>query len=316
MIEVSGLTKKYGSKQALQDVSFRIDEGEIVGLLGLNGAGKSTTMNIITGYLGPTSGRVVVGGHDVVHEPLAVRALVGYLPEQPPLYMDMTVEEYLHFIWELYRKKGSGKQRIAQVMDMTGLAHVRGRLIRNLSKGYRQRVGIAQAILPEPKVLILDEPSVGLDPTQIVEMRTLIRDVAQNMTVILSSHILSEVQAVCSRVLVLNGGRLIADDTPENLAGLMHNKQRVVLRVQGEKEAIHTALSTIPEVQRLEYVGEKELGSVDFLVEGSDGRDVRVDAFEALSAAKLPLLYTYGGELSLEEVFLQLVDHDQEGGAV
>lgn len=316
MIEIRGLTKKYGPKIALQDVSFSIGEGEIVGLLGLNGAGKSTTMNIIAGYLGPTDGTVLVGGHDVVQESLEVRRLVGYLPEQPPLYMDMTVEEYLRFVWALYRKKGNRKERIDQVMDMTGIAHVRGRLIRNLSKGYRQRVGIAQAILPNPKVLILDEPSVGLDPTQIVEMRALIRDVAQNMTVILSSHILSEVQAVCSRVLVLNGGRLIADDTPENLAGLMHNRHHVTVRVQGQKEDVQSALETIPCLTSITYVGEKELGTADFMLEGSEERDVRVDAFEALAAAHMPLLYTYGGEMSLEKEFLRLVDRDREGGAV
>lgn len=316
MIEIRGLTKKYGPKTALQDVSFSIGECEIVGLLGLNGAGKSTTMNIIAGYLGPTDGTVLVGGHDVVQESLEVRRLVGYLPEQPPLYMDMTVEEYLRFVWALYRKKGNRKERIDQVMDMTGITHVRGRLIRNLSKGYRQRVGIAQAILPNPKVLILDEPSVGLDPTQIVEMRALIRDVAQNMTVILSSHILSEVQAVCSRVLVLNGGRLIADDTPENLAGLMHNRHHVKVRVQGQKEDVQSALETIPGLTCLTYVGEQELGTADFMLEGSEERDVRVDTFEALAAAHMPLLYTYGGEISLEKEFLRLVDRDREGGAV
>lgn len=316
MIEIRGLTKKYGPKIALQDVSFSIGDGEIVGLLGLNGAGKSTAMNIIAGYLSPTDGTVLVGGHDVVQESLEVRRLVGYLPEQPPLYMDMTVEEYLRFVWALYRKKGNRNGRIGQVMDMTGITHVRGRLIRNLSKGYRQRVGIAQAILPNPKVLILDEPSVGLDPTQIVEMRTLIRDVAQNMTVILSSHILSEVQAVCSRVLVLNAGRLIADDTPENLSGLMHNRHRVTIRVQGPKEDIQSALKTIPCLLNITYVGEKELGTADFMLEGSAERDVRVDAFEALAAAHLPLLYTCGGDMSLEKEFLRLVDRAREGGAV
>ena len=316
MIEVNALSKKYGSKQALQDVSFRIGEGEIVGLLGLNGAGKSTTMNILAGCLGPTSGSASINGHDVITDARAARALVGYLPEQPPLYMDMTVQEYLRFVWHLYRGRGSGEARIAHVMQMTGVYQVRARLIRNLSKGYRQRVGIAQAILPDPRVLILDEPSVGLDPTQILEMRSLIREVSQNMTVILSSHILQEVQAVCSRVLVLNEGRLIANDTPQNLASLLHGKRRTVLRVQGGQVEIASALEKIPGVLRIECVGQKECGSWDFLVEGAAERDVRVDAFEALAGARLPILYTYGGETSLEDVFLQLLERDREGGAV
>lgn len=307
MVKVSKLTKRFGPKFALQDVSFTINKGEIVGLLGLNGAGKSTLMNIITGYLSPTGGSVMVGGHDVVQEPLAVKTLVGYLPEQPPLYMDMTVEEYLYFVWQLYRKKGNGRQCIHQVMEMAGVAHVCKRMIRNLSKGYRQRVGIAQAILPQPQVLVLDEPSVGLDPTQVMEIRALIREMAQNMTVILSSHIISEVQQVCSRVLVLNSGRLIADDAPENLARHTRGRQCVMLRIQGKKDQIQPVLSAIPSLVRLEFAGEKETGSADFLLEGSDERDIRVDVFEALSAARLPLLYAYGGELSLEEVFFQLL---------
>lgn len=315
VIEGIGLTKKYGATIALRDVSFSVGEGEIVGLLGLNGAGKSTTMNILTGYLGATSGTARIAGYDVLRDSRKVRALVGYLPEQPPLYMDMTVDEYLRFVWQIYKKRGDGRARMDRVAEMTGIAKVRGRLIRNLSKGYRQRVGVAQAILPEPKVLILDEPTVGLDPTQIIEMRALIREVARDTTVILSSHILSEVQAVCSRVLVLNQGRLIADDAPERLADLVHGKQRAALRVRGERDAVETALKAIPGVRTVELLGQKELGSVDFLVEGADGRDVRVDAFEALSSAKLPLLYTYGSELSLEEVFLRLIERDREGGA-
>lgn len=308
MIEVSKLTKRFGSKFALQDVSFSINKGEIVGLLGLNGAGKSTIMNIITGYLSPTSGMVMVGGHDVVQESLAVKMLVGYLPEHPPLYMDMTVEEYLYFVWQLYRKKGDAKQCIHQVMEMTGVAQVCKRLIRNLSKGYRQRVGIAQAILPQPQLLILDEPSVGLDPTQVMEIRALIREMARNMTVILSSHIIYEVQEICSRVLVINNGKLIADDAPENLAKLKRNEQCIMLRVQGKKDQIQSVLSTIPSLVRLEFEGEKEMGSADFLLEGSKKRDVRVDVFEVLSAARLPLLYSYSAELSLEEVFFQLLN--------
>ncbi|NLF27332.1 MAG: ATP-binding cassette domain-containing protein, partial [Clostridiales bacterium] len=206
MIEAVALTKRYGAKLALNGVSFSVAANEVVGLLGLNGAGKTTTMNILAGYLGASSGTARIAGYDVVENSMEARKLVGYLPEQPPLYLDMTVEEYLRFVFRLYRLGGSMSQRIARVAELTGIADVRGRLIRNLSKGYRQRVGIAQAVLPEPKVLILDEPTVGLDPTQIIEIRQLIREVARDTTVILSSHILTEVQAVCSRILVLHRG--------------------------------------------------------------------------------------------------------------
>ncbi len=314
MIEVSGLSKKYGDKTALEDVSFSVGEGEIVGLLGLNGAGKSTTMNILAGYIGATSGAVRIAGLDILEQARAVRALVGYLPEQPPLYGEMTVTEQLRFVHRLYGRRGDCAANMERVMHMTGIFEVRGRLIRNLSKGYRQRVGIAQAILPRPKVLILDEPSVGLDPTQVVEMRALIREVAQDTTVILSSHILSEVQAVCGRVLVLNRGRLIADDTPGHLAEIMHGKRRVAVRVLGEEQAVRAALESIEAVASVTCAGHRELGTVDFVVEGAQERDVRVDVFEALARAGLPLLCTYGSELSLEEVFLRLVESDAKGG--
>ena len=307
MIEVRGLTKRYGRKLAIQDVSFAIGQNEIVGLLGLNGAGKSTTMNIISGYIGPTSGDVRIGDCDILQDSRRARALVGYLPEQPPLYGDMTVEEYLRFVERLYRRRAD-RAHMDRVLEMTGLSGVRGRLIRNLSKGYRQRVGVAQAILPEPRVLVLDEPCVGLDPTQIIEMRTLIRTVSQEMTVILSSHILTEIQAVCSRVLVLNEGRLIADDSPEHLASRMHGRRRTQLRVQGEMEEIRAALANIPGVTRIECAGQREYGSWDFSVEAAGERDVRVDAFEALSAAHLPILTAGTGEGSLECAFIELLE--------
>ncbi|HSK69886.1 MAG TPA: ABC transporter ATP-binding protein, partial [Candidatus Limnocylindria bacterium] len=226
MIEATGLSKRYGKKEALRNVSFHVAEGEVVGLLGLNGAGKSTTMNILTGYIGATSGTVRIAGLDVVAEAREARRIVGYLPEQPPLYPDMTVEEYLRFVWRLYQgDRGGRRAAVEKALERTSLTHVRGRLVRNLSKGYRQRVGIAQAILPSPRVLILDEPTIGLDPSQILEVRTLVGEVARGATVILSSHILGEIQAVCSRVLVLNEGRLIADNTPQELAGLLHGGQ-------------------------------------------------------------------------------------------
>ena len=312
MIEVSHLTKKYGHRLAVEDVSFAVADGGICGLLGPNGAGKSTMMTILTGYLAATSGQVTVAGHPLPEEADAAKKCVGYLPEQPPLYGDMTVEEYLHFVERLYRKR-PGRAHMNQVLEMTGLTGVRGRLIRNLSKGYRQRVGVAQAILPGPRVLILDEPCVGLDPTQIIEMRSLIRTVSQEMTVILSSHILSEIQAVCSRVLVLNNGRLIADDSPERLASRMHGRHRTQLRVQGEMEQIRAALAGIPGVTRIECAGQREWKSWDFSVEAAGERDVRVDAFEALAAAGLPILTAGTGEGSLENAFIELLEGSDGG---
>ncbi len=307
LVEANGLTKRYGRKLAIQDVSFSIGQNEIVGLLGLNGAGKSTTMNILAGYIGPTSGTVRIGDCDLFQDSKRARALVGYLPEQPPLYGDMTVEEYLRFVEKLYCKS-SECAHMNQVLEMTGLSGVQGRLIRNLSKGYRQRVGVAQAILPRPRVLILDEPCVGLDPTQIIEMRALIRTIVHEMTVILSSHILSEIQAVCSRVLVLNNSRLIADDSPERLSSRMHGRHRTQLRVQGEMEQIRTVLAGIPGVTRIECVGQREWKSWDFSVEAEGERDVRVDAFEALAAARLPILSAGTGEGSLESAFIDLLE--------
>jgi len=313
VIEAVALTKRYGAKLALNGVSFSVAANEVVGLLGLNGAGKTTTMNILAGYLGASSGTARIAGYDVVENSMEARKLVGYLPEQPPLYLDMTVEEYLRFVFKLYRLEGSMSQRIARVSELTGIADVRGRLIRNLSKGYRQRVGIAQAVLPEPKVLILDEPTVGLDPTQIIEIRQLIREVARDTTVILSSHILTEVQAVCSRILVLHRGRLVADDTGEGLAEKVHGKSRVTARARGAEDEVLTALRRIPGLLRLESLGARELGTTDFACEGAEGRDLRVDVFEALAAANLPLLYTYGSECSLEEVFLRVIEGDAGG---
>lgn len=307
MIEVQHLTKQYGAKMALNDVSFSVPRGQVLGLLGLNGAGKSTTMNIIAGCLAATSGTVTIDGVDIVKNPLAAKKKIGYLPEIPPLYVDMKVEDFLSFVYELKGLRGDRRGALGQVCEKAGIAHVRSRIIKNLSKGYRQRVGLAAALLGEPAVLILDEPTVGLDPTQIIEIRTLIEQVGKEHTVILSSHILSEIQAVCERVIVLNEGRLVADDTPSNLEGTMQSKNSCVALVEGEPEQVLEALRSAPSVESVERLGLSEPGVYEYRIQGHENADIRRDVFNVLSEAHLPLLGTRSAHVTLEDVFLRLV---------
>lgn len=307
MIEVQHLTKQYGAKMALNDVSFSVPRGQVLGLLGLNGAGKSTTMNIIAGCLAATSGTVTIDGVDIVKNPLAAKKKIGYLPEIPPLYVDMKVEDFLSFVYELKGLWGDRRGALGQVCEKAGIAHVRSRIIKNLSKGYRQRVGLAAALLGEPAVLILDEPTVGLDPTQIIEIRTLIEQVGKEHTVILSSHILSEIQAVCERVIVLNEGRLVADDTPSNLEGTMQSKNSCVALVEGEPEQVLEALRSAPSVESVERLGLSEPGVYEYRIQGHENADIRRDVFNVLSEAHLPLLGTRSAHVTLEDVFLRLV---------
>ena len=233
MIEVKHLTKKYGDKFALKDVSFTVEPGQVLGFLGPNGAGKSTTMNILTGYLSATEGQAIIGGHDILEEPMEAKRLIGYLPEQPPLYLDMTVKEYLEFVYELKKTTLPKQQHLKEVCDVVKITDVYGRIIKHLSKGYRQRVGLAQALIGNPDVLILDEPTVGLDPKQIIDIRNLIRGLAERHTVILSSHILPEVQAVCDRILVINKGQIVADGTPDNLSAQLSGDHKLMVRIEG-----------------------------------------------------------------------------------
>jgi ABC-2 type transport system ATP-binding protein len=307
LIEVSHITKCYGEKRALDDLSFAIGAGQVVGLLGLNGAGKSTTMNILTGYISATSGSVKIGGHDIASGGKA-RRITGYLPEQPAFYPEMRVDEHLDFICRL---KGFGKTKrerrghVLEICRRVGLAEVQTRMVRNLSKGYRQRVGFAQALAGEPKVIILDEPTAGLDPSQIIEMRKLIADCGQNSTVIVSSHILSEIQAVCGRVIVIDEGRLIADDTPERLTS--GESRLVKLRVKGEPERISATLKAIKNVKTVKRLKAMEPGACDFAVTGHNGLDIREELFRALAAADLPMLSARAEITSLEDVFLRLI---------
>lgn len=309
MIEVKNLTKHYGSKVALENVSFSAEDGQVLGLLGLNGAGKSTTMNILTGYIGATAGTVTVNGFDMIADPMKAKRSIGYLPEQPPLYLDMKVGEYLDFIYNLKKVRESDReQHIRQVCEQAGILNVRSRVIKNLSKGYRQRVGLAQALIGNPEVLILDEPTVGLDPSQIIEIRTLIKELGKTRTIIVSSHILPEVREVCDRVVVLHQGKMIADDTPENLSRSIYAPHQVIAWVEGELDKVREAVSTLPVACTVRQTGQKEAGVYEYEIEGPEDADIRVDVFRAFAKADLPMLAIKGSEVSLEDIFLRLIN--------
>ena len=313
MIEVTNLTKRYGSHVAVNHLSFRVEKGQIYGFLGPNGAGKSTTMNILTGYLAPTEGTVTIGGTDIQKEPEEAKKKIGYLPEIPPLYTEMTVEEYLKFAAELKKlPRAERKEQVEQVMEMTQITDMRGHLIRNLSKGYRQRVGLAQAILGNPEVIILDEPSVGLDPKQIIEIRDLIRKLGENHTVILSSHILSEVSAVCDHIMIISHGQLVASDSPEGLQKLMSGTPELLLTVKGDYEAVKDALAGAADVDIVENLGETEEHCVKIRITAKENADIREDVFYVLAAAKLPILEMNKEQKSLEDIFLELTSSTGE----
>jgi len=307
LIEVSHLTKRYGNHLALSDLSFTIPNGHIYGLLGPNGAGKSTTMNILTGCLAATSGEVRIDGVDIFEDPMAAKRHLGYLPEQPPVYMDRTPWEYLRFV---ARAKGVKNlaQEVDRVMDLTQIADVRDRLIRNLSKGYRQRVGIAQAILGDPDIIILDEPTVGLDPRQITEIRELIQKLGENKTVILSSHILGEVQAVCERLLILSKGKLVACDTPANLEKQMSSASALEIDVCASAEQAEKLLSRLPNVQSFKSKGTADRCQVRLETEKEHLEDLSKAVFFALAEARTPLLAMTPTKASLEDIFLELTD--------
>ena len=306
MIEVKNLTKRYGSNVALDHVSFSVEEGTILGFLGPNGAGKSTTMNIITGYLSASEGEVTVAGHSILDEPAEVKKLIGYLPEMPPLYMDMTVKEYLDFMYDLKKVKIPKEKHIKEICTLVKINDVYKRLIANLSKGYKQRVGIAQALLGNPPVLILDEPTVGLDPKQIIEIRNLIKNLGRNHTVVLNSHILPEVQAVCERILVINKGVIVADGTPDKLSHDLSSDHRLIARIEGPEHEVLQNLRSIKNVIELQSFGEKEPGVCEYSIEGAPGKDLRRDLFACCTRCGMPLLALKSSDLSLEDVFLRL----------
>ena len=311
MIEVKHLTKIYGDHTAVDDLSFTIEPGHIYGLLGPNGAGKSTTMNIVTGCLAATSGTVRICGHDIYEDPIPAKQCIGYLPEIPPLYTDMTPFEFLSFVAEA---KGVGYEeagrQVREVMELTRIEDMKDRLIKNLSKGYRQRVGIAQAMLGNPDIIILDEPTVGLDPKQIIEIRDLIRMLGQSRTVILSSHILAEISAVCDRVLIISHGKLVADDTIEHLENSVQNANRLRLSVRGNAEAISEVLSGIEGILDCKQLSEED-GVISLSLNVSKERDLRDDIFFAMAEHRIPVLTMDVEELDLEDIFLTLTDGEQ-----
>ncbi|NLO97160.1 MAG: ABC transporter ATP-binding protein [Peptococcaceae bacterium] len=307
MIEVRNLVKRYGDRLAVDNLSFTAEKGRVYGFLGPNGAGKTTTMNIMTGYLGPTSGDVIVDGHSILEEPEEVKRFIGYLPEQPPLYIDMTVSEYLTFAAELKKiPKERQKSEIQKAVEFTHLQDATGRLIRNLSKGYRQRVGLAQAILGFPEIIILDEPTVGLDPKQILEIRDLIRGLRQEHIVIFSSHILSEVQEVCDHVLIIHHGKLLASGTPEELERQVKNTTLDLTVRSTSSEQVKEVLVGVPGIISVEEYTNDQPGQVSFKIEVEPDSDPRDDIFYACVEQKCPILTLRGLDMSLEQIFLSL----------
>lgn len=309
MIEVSNLIKQYGKDIAVNDISFTVNEGEILGFLGPNGAGKSTTMNIITGYIAPTSGTVKICGYDIIDEPQKSKSKIGYLPEIPPLYVNMTVDEYLDFVCDIKKiSKGDKKDVLEKIKDIVKISHVSNKIIKNLSKGYKQRVGIAQALIGNPEILILDEPTVGLDPKEIIEIRDFIKTLGKNHTVILSSHILSEISAVCDRVLILNKGVIVAQDTTENLSENLSKNHKMNISVKGDKENIKTALENEQSIVSVIQQGEDEKDTYQFIVEASENCDIREVIFDNAIKNNYKILGMNPVEMSLEDIFLKVTD--------
>ncbi len=313
MIEVKNLTKRYGSHCAVDDISFQVEEGEILGFLGPNGAGKSTTMNILTGYLSATSGTVTINGHDILDEPNEAKANIGYLPEIPPLYPDMTVREYLDFMYDLKKCALPRVKHITEICRVMKIEDVYNRLIKNLSKGYKQRVGMAQALIGNPPVLILDEPTVGLDPNQIIEIRSLIRTLGKHHTVILSSHILPEIEAVCDRIVIISEGKIVADDTAANLSDHFSKDRRLQVAIAGPRKEVADLLGGIAGVDSVKALGSRESGVEEFAVEVRPGTDIRRDLFTRLAQRNWPLLSSKSMAMSLEDIFINLTLH-QNGG--
>jgi ABC-2 type transport system ATP-binding protein len=308
LIDVKGLTRYYGEKRAISDVTFHVNKGEVLGLLGPNAAGKTTTMRILTCYMPPTSGTATVGGYDILEQSLEVRKIIGYLPENPPLYTDMVVHDYLTFVSHL---KGVEKNRIKSevdsVIEKTNLGDVRNRIIGKLSKGYKQRVGLAQALLNNPQIVILDEPTVGLDPKQIIEIRQLIKGLSGEHTVILSSHILPEIEQTCERVVIINEGKVVAEDTVENLTNRMRGVQRINLQVEGDQDAVKKALQSVDAIQKMNVTMKDNVCEVEV----ESPQDIRKDLARVIVNNGLGLLELSTERFTLEEIFLHLTTKEE-----
>ncbi len=314
MIEVQNLSKNYGSRAALKGISFSVADGEILGFLGPNGAGKSTTMNILTGCITQTGGKALINGVNILENPMAAKKNIGYLPEIPPLYPDMTVDEYLNFVYGLKKCKFPKNSHLKEIRTLTGIEDVRKRVIRNLSKGYKQRVGIAQALVGNPQTLVLDEPTVGLDPKQIIEIRSLVKKLGKNHTVILSSHILSEVQAVCDKIAVIDKGKLVAFDTAENLSRKLTGDRKLTVHIEGERKVVEKILITVSGLDAF-HVGRTVEGKVtEYQLEVKENCDIRRELFNKMAKNDCPILLMKGSELTLEEIFLKLTTGDFYGG--
>ena len=316
MIKIEHLVKNYGTLCALDDVNIEIGKGEVVGLLGPNGAGKSTMMNILTGYMSCTSGSVSVDGADIADNPMDAKKKIGYLPEVPPVYPDMTVAEYLDFVYDLKCCRLDRKTHISEILTSLKIADVKDRLIKNLSKGYRQRVGIAQALVGDPELIIFDEPTVGLDPKQIIEVRTLIRTLGKKHTVILSTHILQEVQAVCDRIIIINKGKIVADEKAENIARAVSNSRKINARICGPAKEVVSAVRAIPGVANAEQLIAKDTDAVTLMIECDPGVDIRKPLFFEMAKCRYPIIGLESAGMSLEEVFIAVVDNrtGEDGG--
>ena len=312
MIEITDVRKSYGNKHAVKGISFEVKEGEILGFLGPNGAGKSTTLNIITGYLSADSGSVKIDGTDILQNPIKAKKDIGFLPEIPPLYLEMTVLEYLNFVYDLKGCKLPRKQHLKEICEVVKIWDVANRLTKNLSKGYRQRVGIAQALIGNPKVLIFDEPTIGLDPRQIIEIRNLIRMLGKEHTIILSTHILPEVQAVCDRIVVINKGEIVANEKTEDLINAVDGSRKLVAKIVGPQEEVLKAIRSLGGVKTADVLGKRDTDSVSYLIESQDRVDIRKPLFALLSGRNWPLVGLEGMELSLEDIFMRLVGKEKE----
>ena len=310
MIEVQNLTKQYGAKKAVDSLTFTVNDGEILGFLGPNGAGKSTTMNMLTGYISSTSGKALINGVDILDDPINAKKNIGYLPEIPPLYLDMTVKDYLNFVYGLKKCKIPRKAHLEDVCGLVKITDVYERIIRNLSKGYKQRVGLAQALIGNPPILILDEPTVGLDPKQIIEIRTLIKKLGKKHTVILSSHILPEIQAVCDRVIIINKGKIAADDTTENLTKNITTDHRLIARIDGAREEVLKTIKGISGVISVSADMEREKGVYDYEIEKKEDADIRRELFKRVAARNWIILGLKSSEMTLEDIFLKITMDD------
>ena len=308
MIKIEHLIKNYGTNCAVDDISFEVEEGEIVGFLGPNGAGKSTTMNILTGYLSSTSGKACIAGIDILKDPIGAKKMIGYLPEQPPLYLDMTVDEYLNFAYDLKCCKLNRREHLAKICETVKISEVRRKTIRTLSKGYRQRVGIAQALVGNPRVIIFDEPTVGLDPKQIIEIRNLIRGLGKNHTVILSTHILQEVQAVCDRIVIINKGKIVANEKTENISNIMANNRRFNVKIVGPQKEVLAMLRSMSGVTYAEVLAERDGDAYTYMIETDAGLDIRKKLFYQLAERSWPMVGMESLGMSLEDIFISVVD--------